>query len=102
LNLEVHHKELRSQSGDDSEHNLITLCVACHSLVHGDANRQTKKPSHKSPSESIGIQWQTEPIGFSLSFLFFKALPVIARRARISGMTGVRIFGTDSSDVCSS
>ena len=33
-NLEVHHKELRSQSGDDSDQNLITLCVACHSLVH--------------------------------------------------------------------
>ena len=33
-NLEVHHKEFRSQSGDDSEDNLITLCVACHSVVH--------------------------------------------------------------------
>ena len=33
-NLEVHHKELRSQAGDDSEQNLITLCVACHALVH--------------------------------------------------------------------
>jgi 5-methylcytosine-specific restriction endonuclease McrA len=26
-NLEVHHKEFRSQSGDDSEANLITLCT---------------------------------------------------------------------------
>ena len=33
-NLEVHHKEFRSRSGDDSEHNLITLCVACHTLLH--------------------------------------------------------------------
>jgi 5-methylcytosine-specific restriction endonuclease McrA len=33
-NLEVHHRELRSQSGDDSELNLITLCTACHSIVH--------------------------------------------------------------------
>src|SRR5450631_3350613 len=33
-NLEVHHRELRSQSGDDSEQNLITLCTACHSIVH--------------------------------------------------------------------
>jgi 5-methylcytosine-specific restriction endonuclease McrA len=32
--LEVHHKELRSQSGDDSEENLITLCRACHVSVH--------------------------------------------------------------------
>ena len=25
-NLEVHHKQFRSHSGDDSEENLITLC----------------------------------------------------------------------------
>jgi 5-methylcytosine-specific restriction endonuclease McrA len=34
-NLEVHHKDLRSQGGDDSEENLITLCVECHSILHG-------------------------------------------------------------------
>jgi len=33
-NLEVHHREFRSQSGDDSEQNLITLCSACHTTVH--------------------------------------------------------------------
>jgi 5-methylcytosine-specific restriction endonuclease McrA len=33
-NLEVHHQEFRSQSGDDSEQNLITLCAACHAAVH--------------------------------------------------------------------
>ena len=33
-NLEVHHKEFRSQSGDDSEQNLITLCVECHASCH--------------------------------------------------------------------
>jgi len=32
--LQVHHKELRSQSGDDSEYNLITLCHSCHSYEH--------------------------------------------------------------------
>ena len=32
--LEIHHKELRSHSGDDSEENLITLCAGCHSLAH--------------------------------------------------------------------
>ena len=35
VNLEVHHQEFRSQSGDDSEQNLITLCAACHAGVHG-------------------------------------------------------------------
>ncbi len=33
-NLEVHHQELRSHSGDDSDQNLITLCNACHARVH--------------------------------------------------------------------
>lgn len=33
-NLEAHHKTLRSQSGDDSELNLITLCFRCHDLMH--------------------------------------------------------------------
>jgi len=33
-NLEIHHKELRSLSGQDIEQNLITLCRACHSYVH--------------------------------------------------------------------
>ena len=33
-NLEVHHKEFRSRSGDDSEENLITLCTACHHETH--------------------------------------------------------------------
>jgi predicted HNH restriction endonuclease len=33
-NLEVHHKEFRNHSGDDSEENLITLCTPCHDTVH--------------------------------------------------------------------
>jgi 5-methylcytosine-specific restriction endonuclease McrA len=33
-NLEVHHKEFRSHSGDDSSQNLITLCTSCHTSVH--------------------------------------------------------------------
>jgi len=33
-NLEVHHKQFRGRSGDDSEENLITLCAGCHLLVH--------------------------------------------------------------------
>ena len=32
--LEVHHKEFRSQGGDDSEENLITLCRQCHADIH--------------------------------------------------------------------
>ena len=33
-NLEVHHKAFRSQSGEDSERNLITLCSGCHAGIH--------------------------------------------------------------------
>jgi 5-methylcytosine-specific restriction endonuclease McrA len=32
--LQIHHKEFRSQSGDDDENNLITLCVDCHLSLH--------------------------------------------------------------------
>ena len=38
-NLEVHHSEFRSQSGSDSEENLITLCTACHARVHHLGNK---------------------------------------------------------------
>ena len=27
--LEVHHRKFRSRAGDDSEQNLITLCIGC-------------------------------------------------------------------------
>lgn len=33
-NLETHHWQFRSHSGDDSEENLITLCVSCHAEMH--------------------------------------------------------------------
>ena len=32
--LEVHHIQLRSQCGRDSEDNLITLCLECHRAIH--------------------------------------------------------------------
>jgi len=33
-NLEVHHTEFRSHSGEDSDENLVTLCAKCHRLLH--------------------------------------------------------------------
>ncbi|PYV53308.1 MAG: hypothetical protein DMG91_17485 [Acidobacteria bacterium] len=34
-NLEVHHQKFRSRGGADSDENLITLCMRCHSTLHG-------------------------------------------------------------------
>jgi 5-methylcytosine-specific restriction endonuclease McrA len=39
-NLEVHHRQFRSDSGDDSEENLITLCAPCHHEIHHLARRE--------------------------------------------------------------
>ena len=36
VNLEVHHRRFRSQSGNDAEDNLITLCSRCHAEVHAN------------------------------------------------------------------
>ena len=38
-NLQVHHIQLRSQSGDDAEENLITLCSERHRRVHKGRSR---------------------------------------------------------------
>ena len=32
--LEVHHRQFRSHSGEDTEENLITLCAGCHVSIH--------------------------------------------------------------------
>jgi len=34
-NLQIHHKMKRSQLGNDSLDNLVTLCVHCHMAEHG-------------------------------------------------------------------
>jgi 5-methylcytosine-specific restriction endonuclease McrA len=40
--LQVHHITPRSRLGDDSETNLITLCVDCHQEIH-----MMKKPKNR-------------------------------------------------------
>jgi 5-methylcytosine-specific restriction protein A len=40
-NLEVHHQEYRSHSGEDKADNLIALCRGCHSSVHENRTTQT-------------------------------------------------------------
>ena len=34
--LHVHHIDLRSRMGSDSESNLISLCADCHRAIHAD------------------------------------------------------------------
>ncbi len=34
-NLQIHHKSKRSQQGNDSLENLVTLCAYCHMEEHG-------------------------------------------------------------------
>jgi len=34
-NLELHHQQFRSHSGEDTEDNLITLCTDCHCQWQG-------------------------------------------------------------------
>ena len=34
--LQIHHYIHRGQGGNDSPHNLITLCQVCHMQAHGD------------------------------------------------------------------
>lgn len=34
--VHVHHRKLRSQGGDDSEANLVRLCLECHVWVHAN------------------------------------------------------------------
>ena len=42
-NLEVHHQQFRSHSGDDSDENLVTLCRSCHNETHNNVTLIRKK-----------------------------------------------------------
>lgn len=66
--LEVHHQQFRSHSGEDSEQNLITLCAACHAAItsplHGltglftqgiALNNHDRSPKLRSEPVSSGI-----------------------------------------------
>jgi len=35
VNLEVHRKEFRSHSSQETEEKLLTLCANCHACLHG-------------------------------------------------------------------
>lgn len=51
-NLEVHHKQFRSHSGDDSAENLITMCAACHAIAHHPGNKTDWPGARRKESSS--------------------------------------------------
>ena len=40
-NLQIHHQTKRSQQGDDTLANLVTLCAHCHMAEHGQLGYET-------------------------------------------------------------
>ena len=40
--LQVHHVQPRGRLGDDTEENLITLCVGCHQSCHGALTKRVR------------------------------------------------------------
>jgi|ERR1051326_56753 hypothetical protein len=54
-NLEVHHKRFRSQSGENSEENLITLCRACHSELHHPGSKSADARGKPSGKQTFGL-----------------------------------------------
>jgi hypothetical protein len=58
-NLQIRHSTFRSQSGHDSEQNLITLCAACHaiaqslSLSFSCRSQSVRRSGNRSPGENL-------------------------------------------------
>ena len=54
--LEVHHQQHRSQSGDDSARNLITLCAA-FIVVRGEAISPLRSDGRREGWDSAFLLW---------------------------------------------
>jgi 5-methylcytosine-specific restriction endonuclease McrA len=52
-NLQVHHRVRRSQQGDDSLANLITLCAYCHMAEHSELAFEPKAMGFSMKSKKI-------------------------------------------------
>ena len=50
-NLEHHHVLPKSIGGDDNEHNLITVCINHHNMIHN-----IKRKSNMRDLQSVGIK----------------------------------------------
>jgi hypothetical protein len=67
-NLEVHHREFRSHSGDDSEENLITLCSPCHHEAHchsvSGINNGSQQEQPNRPRGQKGLRYHAQDSRF--------------------------------------
>ena len=58
--LQVHHRKHRSQLGDDSLANLVTLCAYCHMEEHGQLSYSKAAMRQMSPRAQRRVQTLTE------------------------------------------
>ena len=59
----LHHIGKRSQGGDDTEHNLINLCMVCHDIIHNEKPKVRKALQAKIDEHMIdkyGEDWNSE------------------------------------------
>ena len=47
LDVDLHHIQFRRHGGNNTPHNLVTLCKTCHSSIHRDLLRLTGNPDHQ-------------------------------------------------------
>ena len=52
--LQIHHIVHRSAGGNDTPHNLITLCWRCHAEAHGTWTSRTSCLSSKDGGRALG------------------------------------------------
>lgn len=55
--LQIHHYCHRSSGGNDTPHNLITLCADCHALAHGTILRDWHKGMSKEDVEQACAEY---------------------------------------------
>ena len=64
-NLEVHHKEFRSHSGDDCEQNLITVCAECNANLHGRGVDSSSQAPIVHSLNLLTCQRSSSPLGLT-------------------------------------
>lgn len=55
--LQIHHYCPRSMGGNDTPHNLITLCADCHALVHGTTLRDWQQTMSQDDADQACAEY---------------------------------------------